>query len=96
MNTDLRTLIELHTYSSLKKLNLLHSAGGEKNAPSSLPSQHQIFSSQANTSNEKKKYKDIPLSDIGSISESHENEELSMSMNNAFIELYMIGTLSLM
>ena len=81
MNTDLRTLIELHTYSSLKKLNLLHSAGGEKNAPSSLPSQHQIFSSQANTSNEKKKYKDIPLSDIGSISESHENEELSMSMN---------------
>ncbi len=70
MNTDLRTLIELHTYSSLKKLNLLQNEENKVQL-------EKARDKPAVTGD--KKSKDIQLSDIGSITESQ--EELSMSLS---------------
>lgn len=63
MNTDLRTLIELHTYSSLKKLNLLHAEAKEKEAKKAAINEE---------SNTMKKNKEYQLQDIDSVNESHE------------------------
>ena len=67
MNTDLRILIELHTYSALKKLNLLHAENEEKEKEKEKEKEAEKKIEKLNSGIKSTEMQDMSEENIGSL-----------------------------